>query len=64
VGGASFESTIGVGNGAACVVMKMDLNITADDATERSNEVVDLSRRCTTHRICDPDTMDTDFVDG
>ena len=47
VGGTGLEGTVCVGNSAARVVVEMALDVAADDTTERSYEVVDLSGRST-----------------
>lgn len=41
--GTGLEGTVCVGNSAARVVVEMALNVAADDTTESSHEVVDLS---------------------
>lgn len=48
----------------ASVVVQMDLNVALDDATKRTDEVVDLARVGTADSVSDTDTVDTDLVDG
>ena len=47
VGGTGLEGTVGVGDGAARVVVEVALDVAADNTAERSYEVVDLSGRST-----------------
>lgn len=42
----------------------MSLNVTGNDAAQRTNEVVDLSWCCTANGICDTNPVYADFVDG
>lgn len=46
VGGTGLEGAVGVGNGAASVVMEMRLDVTADNAAKSADKVVDLSGSC------------------
>lgn len=46
VGGTGLEGAVGVGNGAASVVVEVGLDVTADNAAESADEVVDLSGSC------------------
>lgn len=62
--GTSLEGTVGVGNGTARVVVEMALDVAADDTTESSDEVVDLSRGSTADSVSDTDSVDTDLVDS
>jgi len=64
VGGAGLESAVGVGNGAPGVVVQMHLNVAVDNAAERPDEVVDLTRRRAAHGVGDADAVDADLVDG
>ena len=62
VGGASLESAVGVGNGAASVVVEMGLDIARNDAAEGTDEVVDLAGRSAANSIGNADTVDADLV--
>ena len=62
--GTGLKGTVCVGNGTARVVVEMALDVAADDTTESSDEVVDLSGRSTTDCVGDTDSVDTDLVDG
>lgn len=45
------------------VVVEMRLDVTADDTSQRPDEVVDLSRVGTTDSVGDTDSVDTNLVD-
>jgi hypothetical protein len=64
VSGTGLEGTVCVCNGTARVVVEMALDIAADDTTEGSHEVVDLSGGSTADSVSDTDSVDTDLVDG
>lgn len=55
---------MGVGNGAARVVMEMRLDIRADDATERPDKLVHLAGRGNTDGIRDTNAVHANPVDG
>lgn len=44
--------------------MQMDLDITSDDTTEGSNEIVHLARVCASHSVGDTNTVDANLVNG
>ena len=46
VGGTGLEGAVGVGNGAASVVVEVGLDVAADNTAESADEVVDLSGSC------------------
>ena len=62
VGGTSLESAVGVGNGAASVVVEMGLDIARNDATEGTDEVIDLAGRSAANGIGNTDTVNADLV--
>lgn len=64
VGGSGLQSAVSVGNGAAGIIVQMNLNITMDDTTKDTDELVDLSGGGAANGIGDTDTVDTDLVDG
>lgn len=53
VSGTGLEGTVGIRDGAPSVVVEMGLDITRDDTSQRTDEVVDLSRRSTSHGVGD-----------
>ena len=61
---SGFKSAVGIRNGTAGVVVEVALNVTADDTTESSDQVVYLSRACTTDSVCYADSVHTDFVNS
>jgi hypothetical protein len=63
VSSTGFESGVGVGDGTSRVVVEMTLDVTADDASEGPDEIVDLSRVGTSDGIGYTDTVETDLVD-
>lgn len=46
VGGTGLQGAVGVGNGAASVVVEVGLDVAADDAAKSADEVIDLSGSC------------------
>jgi len=64
VGSTGLEGTVGIGDGAASVVVEVSLNVTADNAAEHTDELVDLARGGTADSVGNTDTLDTDLVDG
>lgn len=64
VGGTGLERGVGVGDGASGVVVEVAFNVTRDDATEGSDEVVYLSRVGASDGIGDTDSVQSDLVDG
>lgn len=64
VGGAGFEGAVSVGDGAVAVVVEVRFDVTAYDASEGSDEIVDLPWGCAAYGVGDTDAVDTDFVDG
>lgn len=64
VGGTSLESAVGVGNGAASVVVEMGLDIARNDAAKGTDEVIDLAGRSAADGIGDTDTVDADLVNS
>ena len=59
-----LESGVGVGNGTTGIVVEMSLDVTTNDTSECSDELIDLSRVGTTDSVSDTDTVDTDLVDS
>lgn len=43
VGSTSLQGTVGIGNSATSIVVEMCLNVTRDDTSQGTDEVVDLS---------------------
>jgi len=64
VGGTSLKSAVGVGNGAASIVVEVGLDIARNDATESTDEIIDLARRSATDGIGNTDTVDADLVNS
>jgi len=46
------------------IVVQMDFNVTADDTTQRSDEIIDLTGIRAPDCVRDTDTVDADFVYG
>jgi hypothetical protein len=61
---ARLERSICVGDGHSGVVVQVNLNVTADDATKGAHEVVDLARVRATDGVGDADAIDAYFVHG
>ena len=55
---------LAVRDGASCVIVKVTFNLAFHNATEGSNEVIDLAWRSTADRICYANTIDANFVDS
>lgn len=51
VGSTSLKSTVGVGNSTSSIVVEVSLDITRDNTTESSDEVVDLAGRSTSNSV-------------
>jgi len=51
VGGTSFECTVGIGNSAASVIVEVSFDITGDNTSKCTNEIVDLSGRSAANGI-------------
>lgn len=64
VRGTGFQGGVGIGNGTTSVVVEMTFNVTRDDATKGSDEVVYLTRISATDGIGDTDSVEADLVDG
>lgn len=64
VGGTSLKSAVGVGNGAASIVVEVGLDIARNDTTESTDEIIDLARRSATDGIGNTDTVDADLVNS
>ena len=64
VGGAGLEGAVGVGDGAARVVVEVRLDVAADDAAQRAHQLVDLARAGAADRVGDADAVHADLVDG
>lgn len=64
VSGTSLEGTVGVGDSTASVVVEVGLNVTADDTTQDTDELVDLAGRGTADSVGNTDTLHADLVDG
>lgn len=63
MGCASLQSTIGIGNCTASVIVEMSLDIAADNTSQSSDQVVDLSWRCASNGICNTNTVYANLVD-
>lgn len=64
VSSAGLQSTVCVCDSASGIVVEMGLDITADNTTESSNQVVHLSGSSAADSVCDTDTVDANLVDG
>ena len=64
VRGTGLKSGVSVGDSTSRVVVEVSLNVTADHTSERSDELVDLSRVGASDSVSDTDTVDTDLVDS
>lgn len=64
VGGTSLQSAVGIGNGTSSVVVEVSLNITTDNSSQDTNQLVDLARRGTADSVSNTNTVDTNLVDG
>lgn len=53
VGGTGLEGAVGIRDGTPSVVVEMGLDITRDDTSQRTDEVVDLPRRSASHSVGD-----------
>lgn len=62
--GTGLESRVSVGDSTSSVVVEVSLDVTADDTTKGSYEVVDLTRVGAANSVGNTDTVDTDLVDG
>ena len=62
--GTGLEGTVCVGDGTSRVVVEMALDVAANDTTESSHKVVDLSGGSTADGVSDTDSVNTDLVDG
>lgn len=62
--GTSLKSGVGVGNSTSGVVVEMRLDVTADDSSQRPDEVVDLSWVGASNSVGDTDSVDANLVDG
>ena len=77
--GAGFEGSIGICNGwkksemdsgdyyiltHSGVIVQMNFNVAAYDTAQRSNQIIDLSRVGTPHRISNANSVDTNLVNG
>lgn len=63
MGGAGLEGSMAVSDGAASVVVEMYFDIARNDATEGTNEIVDLAGGCAADGVGDTNTVDADPVD-
>lgn len=64
VGGTGLEGAVGVGDGAASVIVEVGLDVARNDTTERPDEVIDLAGRSAADGISNTDTVDTNLVNG
>lgn len=48
----------------SCVIVKMDFDVTADNASKGSDKVIHLTRVSASNGIGDTDTVDTNAVNG
>jgi len=64
VGSTGLKSGVGVGNGTSGIVVEMSLDVTSNNTTEGSDELVNLSRVGASDSVSNTDTVDTDLVDG
>ena len=60
--GAGFQRAEGVGDGAAGVVVAVELDVAAHDAAQRLDQIVDLARVGHAHRVGDAHAVDADLV--
>ena len=60
--GAGFERAEGVGDGTAAVVVAMELDVAAHDATQRPDQVIDLARVGDADGVSNTDAVDADLV--
>ena len=61
---ACLECSICVGDRHSSVVMQMNFDIASNNAAESTNEIVDLTRVCTTDSVRDADAVNADLIDG
>ena len=64
VGGTGLEGAIGIGNGAAGIVVEVRLDIARHDTTQGPDEVVDLPGGRAANGIGNTDAVDADLVDS
>jgi hypothetical protein len=64
VRGSSLQCAVGIGNGAARIVVEVCLDVARNNTAESSHQVVDLAGRRATNCVSDTDTVDTNLVDG
>lgn len=64
VGGTSLEGTVSVGNGTTSVVVEVSLDVTANNTTQDTDELVDLAGRGATDGVGDTNTVHANLVDG
>lgn len=64
MGGSSLEGSVGIGDGTSSVVVEMGLDVAADDSSEGSDELVDLTGVGASDSVGDSDSVDSDLVDG
>lgn len=64
MGSTSLEGSVGVGDSATGVVVEVGLDITADDTTKSTDEIVNLTGVGATNSVGNTDAVDADLVDG
>lgn len=62
--GTSLQGTVGIGNGAARIVVEVSLDIAADNTTKGSDQVINLSWRGAAHSVGNTDPVNTDLING
>jgi hypothetical protein len=62
VGSSSLQSAVRVCNGTTGIIVEMRLDVTADNTSQSSDEIVDLSWRCTANCVRNTDSVYTDLV--
>lgn len=60
----SLQGTISVGDGHAGVIVEVRFNVATNDATEGTDEVVNLSGVCASNGVSNAYTVHADLVDG
>jgi hypothetical protein len=60
----SLKGSVSVGDGTSSVVVQMNLDVTADNASEGSHQIVHLSGVCTPDGVCNTNAIYANFVYG
>lgn len=64
VRGTGLQSAVGVGDSTSSVVVEVSLDITLDNTSQDTDQLVDLARRSAADSVRNTDTVDTDLVDS